>query len=229
MHPQEQVPGMSRAKGDGSTDIMNQGRASETDITYRPARAEDSRTIAQLICEAGGGLYEYLFDDLIPFMSALDIVAAAVGADGSPLSYANCRVATSGPAQIVGAANLFPADLIREEPFVPFASDRLDHIRPLLRLQDWGSMLLNAIAVADTHRGRGVGTGLLDWADACTLQAGLSRLSLHVWTDNLGAIRLYKARGFVEMGIAEVPPQPRLPHSGSILMEKNLTRSATER
>lgn len=198
-------------------------------IAYRPARPEDSRTIAHLICEAGGGLYEFLFSDLIPFVSALDIVAAGVEADGSPLSYANCRVATCGSTEIVGVANAFPADLIREQPLVPFASDRLARIRPLLQLQDWGSMLLNAIAVAERHRGRGIGTHLLDWAEAHALQAGLSRLSLHVWADNLAAIRLYKVRGFVEIGIARVAPHPRLQHpGGSLLMQKNRLHPAAE-
>lgn len=205
---------------------MNQSSAHEPrtneQIAYRPARPEDSRAIAHLICEAGGGLYEFLFGDLIPFVSAVDVVAAAVQTDGAPLSYANCCVATCRSAQIVGVANTFPADLIREEPFVPFASDRLAQIRPLLQLQDWGSMLLNAVAVAENHRGMGIGTRLLDWAEIYTVQAGLGRLSLHVWADNLAAIKLYKVRGFVEIGIAKMAPHPRLQHvGGSVLMQKS--------
>ncbi|MBI5265320.1 MAG: GNAT family N-acetyltransferase [Bradyrhizobium sp.] len=212
---------------------MNQGPPQESrineHIAYRPARPEDSRAIAHLICQAGGGLYEFLFNDLIPFVSALDVVTAAVQTDGSPLSHANCWVATCGSAQIVGVANVFPADLIKEEPFVPFASDRLAQIRPLLQLQDWGSMLLNAIAVADNHRGRGIGTSLLDWAEIHTVQAGLSRLSLHVWADNVAAIKLYRGRGFVEIGFARIAPHPRLQHvDGSLLMQKNRLHPAVQ-
>lgn len=139
-------------------------------IVHRPARPEDSAAIAELICQAGGGLYEFLFGDLIPFMSALDIIAAGVGVTGSPLSYANCQVATSGSAGIVGVANVFPADAMRSETLLPLVLDRFEHIRPMLQLQDWGSMFLNAIAVADSHRGKGIGTQLIDWAEACTRQ-----------------------------------------------------------
>jgi ribosomal protein S18 acetylase RimI-like enzyme len=156
-------------------------------------------------------------------MSALDIVAAGVGTTGFPLSYANCQVATSGATGVVGVANVFPADSMRSETLLPMVLDRFEHIRPMLQLQDWGSMFLNAIAVADGYRGKGIGTQLIDRAEACTRRAGLSRLSLHVWVDNVSAIKLYKRRGFVEVGIAELAPSPRLPHSGgSLLMRKTL-------
>lgn len=188
---------------------------------------EDSRGIAALICEAGGGLYEFLFDDLIPFVSALDIVAAGVGASGSPLSHENCVVASGGPAGIVGVANLFPADSIADEAFLALVSDRFDRIRPMLQLRDRGSMFLNAIAVAANRRGEGIGTHLIDQAEILSLKAGLPRLSLHVWVDNVAAIKLYKRHGFVEVGIAEVVPSPRLPHrGGSLLMQKRLRPAA---
>lgn len=198
-------------------------------VAYRPAAHEDSRAIAALICEAGGGLYEFLFDDLLPFVSALDVVAAGVGAGGSPLSYENCLVATSGSTGVVGVANLFPADSMADEVFLSLVSDRFDHIRPMLQLQDSGSMFLNAIAVAGNFRDKGIGTRLIDGAEAYTLQAGLPRLSLHVWVDNIAAIKLYKRRGFVEVGIAELAPCPRLPHrGGSLLMQKKLTPAAAQ-
>lgn len=206
------------------------GQTSRNDgqVAYRAATQHDSRAVADLICQAGGGLYEFLFDDIVPFMSALDLVAAGVGATGSPLSYENCHVATSESGGIVGVANLFPADAITHdsithEAFLLLVSDRLDHIRPMLELRDPGSMFLNAIAVTGDFRGKGIGTRLLDWAETCTLKAGLPRLSLHVWVDNVAAIKLYKRSGFVEVGIAEIAPSPRLAHrGGSLLMRKIL-------
>ncbi len=197
---------------------------SEQPVACRPAAPEDSRAVAALICEAGGGLYEFLFDDLVPFMSAIDFLAAGVSLAGSPLSHENCFVAVDGSAGIVGAANLFPADGMIEGGILPLVSDRFDHIRPILQLQDPGSMFLNAIAVAGGCRGKGVGTRLIDHAEARGLEAGLDRLSLHVWVDNAAAIRLYKRLGFVEMGVAELAASPRLPHRGSLLMQKKLRR-----
>ncbi len=205
--------------------ISREQARNDAQVTCRPAAPEDSRAIAALICEAGGGLYEFLFDDLIPFMGAIDILAAGVSASGSPLSHQNCFVAADASDRIVGAVNLFPADSMADDGFLPLVSDRFDHIRPILQLQDRGSMFLNAIAVADSCRGKGIGTQLIDCAESRSLEAGLSRLSLHVWADNVAAVRLYKRLGFVEVGIAELAPSPRLLHrGGSLLMQKELRR-----
>jgi ribosomal protein S18 acetylase RimI-like enzyme len=180
------------------------------------------------MCIAGGGVYEFLFDDLIPFVTALDVLSAGIGGEHYPVSYRNCCVATLGhDGKIVGAANVFPADLLKEEQYVPFATERQRHIRPMLELQDWGSMFLNSLAISAEHRGSGIGAKLLSWAEARTADAGLDRLSLHVWADNTAAVNFYKARRFVEVGVAEIAPHPRLPHrGGSILMRQMAERTS---
>ena len=78
----------------------------ETQIAYRPALREESRAIADLICEAGGGLYEFLLDDFVPFMTARDIISWGVEMTASPFSHENCWVAAS-PSEIVGVVNIF--------------------------------------------------------------------------------------------------------------------------
>lgn len=212
---QPAVPPVDRA--------VEQKSRRDKQIDYRPAVPEDKSAIAALICEAGGGLYEFLFDDLLPFVSALDIVAAGVGMSSGPLSYENCLVATSGSAGVVGVANFFPADSISDEAFLSLVSERFDHIRPMLRLRDRGSLFLNAVAVAGKYRGNGIGTRLIDRTEARALKAGFPCLSLHVWADNLAAIKLYRRHGFVEVGIAALALSPRLPHrGGSLLMRKML-------
>jgi ribosomal protein S18 acetylase RimI-like enzyme len=189
-------------------------------ITYRMARPDDSRDIARFMCIAGGGIYEFLFDNLIPFVTAVDMLSSGIGGEHYPISYRNCRVASLGyDGGIVAAANVFPADMLRENSYVLAGSERHNHIRPMLELQDWGSMFLNSLAVSDAHRGSGIGAKLLSWAEARTAEAGYNRLSLHVWADNISAVNFYKARRFVQVGIAEIPSHPRLPHNGgSILM-----------
>ena len=91
-------------------------------------------------------------------------------------------------------------------------------------------MFLNAIAVAGSCRGKGIGTQLVDRAEIHSLEAGFTRLSLHVWADNIAAVRLYKRLGFVEIGIAELAISPRLPYrGGSLLMQKKLQRPPADR
>ncbi|HQZ14155.1 MAG TPA: GNAT family N-acetyltransferase [Devosia sp.] len=195
-------------------------------ITYRMARSDESGELARYMCIAGGGVYEFLFDDLIPFVTAIDLLSAGIGGERYPVSYRNCCVAALG-SEIVAVANAFPADMLKEDNYVLLGSERHNHVRPMLELQDWGSMFLNSLAVGDAHRGSGIGARLLDWAEARTREAGYDRLSLHVWADNVSAVNFYKARRFVQVSVAEIPPHPRLPHNGgSILMSKAVLPAA---
>lgn len=195
-------------------------------IEYRAARSFDSRDVARFVCLAGGGLYEFLFDDLIPFVTAVDFLAAGVASEDYPISYSNCFVAIDGDTnQVVGAVNVFPVDLLKHEKYALLPSDRQEHIRSMLQLQDWGSMFLNSLAVSDHYRGCGVGARLLGWAQDRARDAGFDRLSLHVWADNIIAQNFYTARGFVRLGIADVAHHPRLPHvGGSILMRQMISQ-----
>lgn len=191
-------------------------------MLYRTASLTDSLDVARYISMAGGGLYEFLFGDLVPLLSADDLLAIAVASDSDPVSYRNCHAAVDeANGTIVGIANAFPADLLRDPGYGFLPSERTEHIRPMLRLQDWGSMFLNALAVSDQCRGRGIGGRLLEWALTRARVLGLPRLSLHVWADNSVAREYYKARGFVDMGVADVALHPRLPHrGGSVLMSR---------
>jgi ribosomal protein S18 acetylase RimI-like enzyme len=194
-------------------------------MLYRTAHLTESLDVARFIRVAGGGLYEFLFDDLVPLLSADELLAIAIASDNDPVSYRNCHVAIDeGSGNILGTANAFPADLLRDPSYGLLPSERAEHIRPMLRLQDWGSMFLNALAVDDQYRGRGIGSCLLDWALAHARELGLPRLSLHVWADNFAAREYYRARGFIDIGVADIALHPRLPHQGgSVLMSRSLT------
>jgi ribosomal protein S18 acetylase RimI-like enzyme len=118
--------------------------------------------------------------------------------------------------------------LLKEDHYVLLGSERHNQIRPMLELQDWGSMFLNSLAVSDAHRGSGIGATLLGWAEARTAEAGYDRLSLHVWADNTPAVNFYAARRFVQVGIARIPAHPRLAHNGgSILTRRAVSTGGT--
>jgi GNAT superfamily N-acetyltransferase len=191
-------------------------------IDYRAAVPDDAHVIAEYICIAGGGLYEFLFDDLIPFMSAVDFLAGGVSGERYPISYRHCRVAAdAATGEIVGVANVFPADELSHERYTLLPPGRHEHVRPMLELQDWGSLFLNALAVSDRCRGSGVGSCLMDWAEAQARDLAFGRLSLHAWADNAPALAFYRARGYVDVDVARMLPHERLPHvGGSILMHK---------
>ena len=73
--------------------------------------------------------------------------------------------------------------------------------------------IVEDIVVAETERGKGIGTRLLKEARSWSEARGLQGMQLHVWTANCGAVRLYEREGFrrvvdrmeMELGEADSP------------------------
>jgi RimJ/RimL family protein N-acetyltransferase len=57
------------------------------------------------------------------------------------------------------------------------------------------------LLVAATHRGRGIGSALLDAAVAWARRVRITKLELHVFPHNTPALRLYERYGFVQEGL----------------------------
>jgi len=197
-------------------------------IAYRMASFADCRDIARFISLAGGGLYEFLFGDLIPLLTPTGFLTVATASPRYSISYRNCFVALDKATNaVIGMANVFPTDLLKKENPAMLPLKRRSHIQPMFELQDWGSMFLNALAVSEHYRCHGIGARLLDWAEDRSRQAGFDRLSLHCWADNTTAVSFYKARGFVALDVADIPYDPRLRHfGGSILMQRKISQAA---
>ncbi|MDP3195559.1 GNAT family N-acetyltransferase [Tabrizicola sp.] len=72
---------------------------------------------------------------------------------------------------------------------------------PLLELEALapGSWYLNVLATYPAYRGRGLGSALLAKAEAVTRQAGRTTISLIAEDTHQDALRLYRAKGFVEV------------------------------
>ncbi len=76
-----------------------------------------------------------------------------------------------------------------------------------------GDWYLQAVAVDETQRGRGIGSLLLDHAERVAAAAGAHRLALDVAVDNEGAQRLYASRG---MTIEATSPAPSFVPGGAV-------------
>ena len=196
----------------------------DPDIEYRPATSEDSAAVAYYLNVAGDGLYEFLLGDLIPGFSAMEILKWTVGVMSTPLSYENCYLAVdSDDGEIAGLINLFPADRLRDQGGDLLSTERWRYLEPVFRLQDWGSLFINGLAVGEKWRRYGIGGRLLDYACEQAKLDGFDRVSLHVWTDNHNAIAFYKGRGFVTVNTVRLPDNPDFPgKTGSILMHRKL-------
>ena len=62
----------------------------------------------------------------------------------------------------------------------------------------YSSVHVHQIVVKDTHRGRGVAKLLVQEAEHRAKEAGLNRIDLTVWRDNVAALAFNKSYGFEE-------------------------------
>ena len=193
-----------------------------TAITLRPADPDDSPAIAPLLVEAGGGIYQYLLEGVVPGMGVAEMLVPGLAAREGSFSHRHCGVAVEGD-RVVGVAHAYPADWMKSVDRSFLAPDRLEHLRPFDAAQDWGSYFLSALAVAPVWRRRGVAGRLLDWVEDRARTGGFDRITLHVWADNAAARRLYARHGYIDVEVAAIPWHPQLPHEGgSVLLRKRL-------
>ena len=82
------------------------------DIIYRDGGKEDSLRLAELINIASEGVVEYLFHDLIPDLTPVQIIAHNLESDKYPRSYKSTIVAESN-GKIVGMALSIPSQFHR--------------------------------------------------------------------------------------------------------------------
>ncbi len=191
-------------------------------LTVRDATAEDAQAIARLLVTAGGGLYEFLLDDLIPEMGAVDVLTHLIEAGDSPLGWPEVRVATGNGGQILGMVNAFPTERRDELQLDMLPADRLTHVAPLMNLRDPGSMLINAMAVLEDHRRRDIGRRLVAEGLGMAGAEGRKRASLWVWSTNRPAIQLYEEFKFVATDHIDLPHHPRLSARRAILMVREV-------
>jgi ribosomal protein S18 acetylase RimI-like enzyme len=188
------------------------------DLLVRPARPEDA--CVTLLFESAKPYYTaYAGSE----RRALKLLQRVFARPGHAASYECTQVATTHEGEIVGVLAGFP---VRE-------GDRLSRrfIRLTLpRVPPWGlpstfkhlyaaggvapqppldAYYVDALAVATTHRRRGIAQRLLQHAERDATSAGCGRLALDTGLQNTPARALYNAYGFREREIRHAP-NPRI-------------------
>ena len=188
------------------------------EVTIRPARPSDAPVLAALDILAGGGVYEFLYDDRPGEPGAAQLMLQAVLSADTALSWSRVLVAEVD-GEPVGAITSQPYD--DQPPSGLEASvpeDRAAHVAPIQAMGRPGSWFINMLAVGAKASGHGIGHALLEAVAGKACAAGFSELTLRVFADNAPALGLYRKCGFREVSRVDIPTLPRLPHEGGVLL-----------
>ena len=183
---------------------------------FRAATKEDRCELAHLFRMASGGVADYMWSRLAPKypgLTPLEIGARRYAREEGNFSYKNCVVAEQDGA-VIGMLFTFPIEEGQEaegEPTDPI-------LKPYEELEMPGSFYICALALLPGFRGRGVGTKMLSIAREQAYERGFDTLSLLVFEQNEGAVKLYERNGFKVAGRAPVVPHELIDHTGDVLL-----------
>lgn len=185
-------------------------------ILYRSGIKEDSKIIAALIIDAGGGIVEFLLHDLIKNVTVNQLMQNQVEDETSEFCFKHCIVATLDNS-VVGLALAYPSSLSHtpSDGFIP--ADRIIHLKEFFEKKVPESLYLHALAVLPSARNKGIASNLLNRVIEKAQSLKLHRISLDVWCDNTNALHLYKKKGFKTVDVINIEPHKLLPHKGGML------------
>jgi|SRR5215212_3834521 len=185
-------------------------------VTFRTATAEDSRRIAELFSISSDGVVDYVWMTLAskyPGLEPIEIGAGRHASEEGNLSHTNCIVAER-EGTVIGQLCTYPVKASVENPDEP-----VDPVlEPYGRLEIPGTLYISSLALFDEFRGMGLGTEMISIARDQARERGLEALSLLVFEQNTGALKLYEREGFHEVDRAAVVPHPLINHTGDVIL-----------
>lgn len=188
-------------------------------IRMRSATAADARTVAELIAIASAGIATWLWSGHArDGQDPLSVGAERVARPDTTFSYRNAVLAErDGRAAGMMLGHWLDAScsqhIVRLEDLPPL-------LRPLAELecQVPGSFYVSVLSVFDAFRDAGIGTRLLQAAAGRATSLGCTRLSAQVFSQNIGAVRLYERNGFRTVDSRRIEPHHSHPYDDRILL-----------
>ena len=185
----------------------------------RAAWRSDARQLAQLIDIAGEGIPSWLWTRAcVEGQTPLEVGTERARRNSGGFSYTNALVAEHSGAvagmvlsyAITAAPDEDPDTL--PEPIAPFVA------LEKLSVNTW---YINALAVFADHRNRKLGTQLMAAAEQQALSNGYDQMSIQVYGQNSGALRLYQSLGYRLAASDPVRHHPAPPYyTGDVLLLK---------
>ena len=184
--------------------------------TFKAANREDSRRIAELLSISSDGVVDYVWMTLeseYPGLEPVEIGAVRYASEEGNFSYTNCVVAER-EGEVIGQLCTYPVEVSAEAPDGP-----VDPVlEPYARLEIPDTLYISSLALFEGFRGLGLGTKLLSIARAQARARNFDALSLLVFEQNTGAVKLYEREGFREVNRTPVVPHPLIRHTGNVIL-----------
>jgi GNAT superfamily N-acetyltransferase len=189
-----------------------------TTLVVRPARRDESGTIAELFEISSDGVADYIWSTLqadYPGLPLVEIGRRRYERENTAFSYQNCLMAENR-GRVLGMMHAYPVAPTRDFDPTPPPVDPV--LRPYAELEAPATLYIPGIAVWPEFRAQGVGTRFLAAARERARSLKLRELSLLCFAGNTGARRLYERAGFVVVDWRPVVPHPLIRHTGDVLL-----------
>jgi ribosomal protein S18 acetylase RimI-like enzyme len=183
----------------------------------RWARKGDSRRVAELMNVAGHGLPAYVWSlSAEDGQEPIDVGAARAAREDGNFSYRNAVVAEED-GEVVA---LLLAYRLPEAGEAADLEEVPELLRPLVELELLapGTFYVNGLATLPGYEGRGLGSRLLNVATDLAVQSGCEELSIEVFEQNEGAVRLYERHGCRTVDRRSAVPHHSYPYDGDVLL-----------
>jgi len=186
-------------------------------FVIRPASKSDCRVIAEFNRISSGGVCDYIWQKMSgPGDDLLDIGQQRFEREDADISYRNASV-VEDEDEIVGILLAYKMTVdpnhVESDPV----------LKPYNILEEDESCYIAAMAIKESHRGRGIGGRLLALAEAQARERGLGKMSLIVIEKNSAAKRLYERNGYSTTAREATVAHSMIDHDGdALLMVKQL-------
>ncbi|MEM7320008.1 MAG: GNAT family N-acetyltransferase [Pseudomonadota bacterium] len=183
----------------------------------RQAHEKDAKTLAQLINIAGEGIPNWLWTrQCVEGQTPLEIGTERARRATGGFSYTNALLAEKDARPLGMVLSYAITKATQEDP------DKLPApIAPFVELEKLSvdTWYINALAVFAQHRGQDIGTRLMNSAEDLAASNGYRTMSIQVYAQNRGAVRLYERLGYDGAAKAPVRLHPSPPYyTGDVLL-----------
>ena len=187
-------------------------------IEFRKAHVRDASFLVPLIEEASGGTWPAVWrasaneDESVEESGARYLVDVR-----NKLSVENTIVAEHEGTRI-GMMCCYQENGGASGAPLSLPDDLISALTPYRQLSDPDSLFMAELCCLENSRGKGLGTRFVDRAKHDAIASGLPRVTLRVFSENTGAIRLYERCGFKVVDQRLVIAHPDIAMGGSVLL-----------